>query len=280
MTIFAIIIAIVLILSFIALTSWQRKNRWKQFTATLPFIIQLKSLIALLQRHRAMCATYLQGDAESLKTVNNLGSKITTLNAQLGDSASINEHQRWLGYVDHWQRLKTHATQLTVAKSFEQHVDLIANLLYLLEDMAEKQAFDKTTFEHIPHITLLWRELPLTVEYIGQSRAIGMAVTTAGNVTQVDKVKLGYLETKITQLTKDVLQQVKPSDSQNNQFINLASEACQSFTAIIRNELLAKEQVTITPSDYFNAATKAMDSIHRLLDKELEDLQQFLKTYH
>lgn len=283
MTVINIIATLLMAILIVTIVSWRQKKSWRQYSASLPNIIQLKSLITLLQKHRGMCASYLQGDQKSLEVIKSLLIKITPMVEQLNTASMLNQHQRWLGFIDHWHRLKDHAIKLSVGESFEQHTNLVANLLYLLEDVAEQQGLDKSTFEHIPHISMLWRELPFTAEYIGQSRALGMAVTTAGLATQVDKVKLGYLETKISQLAKDVFQQIQESGavkSEQQQFIKLASEACRKFTLIIQTELLCATDVTIPPNDYFAAATQSMDAIHRLLDSELQELSVFVKNHY
>jgi hypothetical protein len=282
MTAISIISALFIIIVIIITINWRQKKSWQLYSTSLPNIILLKSLITLLQKHRGMCASYLQGDQDSLKVIKRLSTKITPLVEQLNNTKMVNQHQRWLGFIDHWQRLKNHAIKLSVEKSFEQHTDLVGNLLYLLEDTAEQQGLTKSTFIHIPHISMLWRELPFTAEYIGQSRALGMAVTTAGIATQVDKVKLGYLETKISQLAKDVFQQIQENSSgksEQQQFIKLASQACIKFTNIINQELLTEKGVTISANDYFAAATWSMDAIHRLLDSELQELSVFVNHH-
>lgn len=283
MTVINVITTLLLVILIVTIITWRQKKSWRQYSASLPNIIHLKSLITLLQKHRGMCASYLQGDQKSLGIIKSLQTKITPMVEQLNSAYMINQHQRWLGFIDHWHRLQDHAIKLSVEKSFEQHTDLVANLLYLLEDVAEQQGLDKSTFVHIPHISMLWRELPFTAEYIGQSRALGMAVTTAGLATQVDKVKLGYLETKISQLAKDVFQQIQASGagkSEQQQFIQLASDSCRNFTHIIQKELLTATEVTIPPNDYFTAATQSMDAIHRILDSELQELSVFVKNHY
>lgn len=281
MTIISIIITVFIIVLIVTLITLKKNRDRQQYNATLPKIIQLRSLITLLQKHRGMCASFLQGDQTSLTVIKTISSKIPHSIEQLDNSPIINQNARWLGFKDHWKRLKDNGITLSLEKSIEQHTDLVTNLLYLLEDIAEQQGLDKTAFEHIPHISLLWRELPFTAEYIGQSRILGTAIISAGLATPDDKVKLGDLETQISQLVKDVFQQIQsngPVKPEQQQFIQLAIEACQTFTNIIRKELLSNREITIKPSDYFKVATRSIDAIHRLLDSELQGLSVFFKS--
>jgi hypothetical protein len=283
MTIVWIITGLAVILIIVTTIMWRQKQHWLQHKAVMQHIIQLKSLITLLQKHRGMCASFLQGEKKSLEVIRLLGGQIPPIIERLDSQTIIHQQERWQGFTDHWQRLKKHATQLSVESSFEQHTDLITNLLYLLEDIAEKQGFNKSKFTQLPNISLLWRELPFTAEYIGQSRALGMAITTAGVSTQVDKVKLGYLDTKISELSSHVFKQFKSyglHTPQQTQFIQLADSYCNQLTSLIRNELLATTTVNISPEQYFTTATESIDAINRLLDNELQALSEHLKNHY
>lgn len=283
MTLVWIILGTALILTSVTIVLWRQKQHWIQCKTVMQHIIQLKSLIVLVQKHRGMSASFLQGEKKSLEVIRQLEGQISPIIERLNSPEIIQQQERWQGFTDHWQRLKKHATQLSVENSFNQHTDLITNLLYLLEDIAEKQGFNKSKLTLLPNISLLWRELPFTAEYIGQSRALGMAITTAGVCTQVDKVKLGYLDTKITQLSAHVFKQFKNHGlhtSQQTQFINLAASNCSQLTNLIRNELLAVTTVNISPEQYFTAATQSIDAINRLLDSELQMLSEHLKNQY
>jgi hypothetical protein len=283
MTILWIFTGIALVVTIVSSIMWRQKQYWLQCKAVMQHIIQLKSLIILVQKHRGMCASFLQGEKKSLEVIRQLEGQISPIIERLNRPEIINKQERWQGFTDHWQRLKKHATQLSVDGSFKQHTDLITNLLYLFEDIAEKQGFNKSKLTQVPNISLLWRELPFTAEYIGQSRALGMAITTAGVCTQVDKVKLGYLDTKITELSAHVFKQFKNHGlhtPQQTQFIQLAASYCNQLTKLIRNELLAVTTVTISPEQYFTTATESIDAINRLLDSELQALSEHLKKQY
>lgn len=110
-----------------------------------------------------------------------------------------------------------------------------------------------------------------------------MAITTAGICTQVDKVKLGYLDTKIAELSTLVFKQFKSygqHTQQQSQLIELAANKCNALTSLIKNELLAVTTVNISPQQYFKAATESIDAINRLLDNELQDLSEHLKNQY
>ena len=242
-------------------------------------INQLKNLIGLIQKHRGTCATYLQGDHGAKPAVIELRQQIMQVTNRCKQSDVINVQDRWFSFADHWQRLELKALNLSVNISFEQHTELISNLLFLLEDIAESQGFNKLKFAQLPNINMLWRELPLTVEYIGQARAVGVAVATSKVSTQIDKVKLGYLHKKINQLSEAVFQHINANETlQANQLqlLEVAQDACKLLTEKIQQELIDVTQVKLSPDSYFALASNTMQATNRLLELELQCLSDHI----
>lgn len=274
----AIVAAISLAIVFYI--TWSKKQKWLAQQTALEQLFQLKKITAMTQKHRGLCASYIQGKTEVRAELTNINNTIHPIVGQLNDQNVMSQQDRWIGYKDHWSRLSKQATQLNLVESFEQHTSLISNLLYLFEDAAEQQNFNKKAYPNNPNIDMLWKTLPFAAEYIGQSRAIGVAIAAKGVSTQVDKVKLGYLETKINQLTESVFTHFKVNQAnqpQRPQMVKLAKESCQYFTALLQTELLEVDKVIITPEQYFEAASQAMNAINRLLDSELQILKSQVK---
>ena len=264
----------------VTVTIWTKKAKWQQHNKALTSIKQLKSVTSLLQKHRGICAAYLQDNTQSPTAISDLVKQISPLVTNLNYTSMINQQDRWKRFTEHWERLSKSATNLSLENSFLQHTDMVSNLLYLLEDIAEQQHFNKNTFESLPNISLLWRELPFSAEYIGQSRAMGVAVAASGLSTQVDKVKLGYLQTKITELSTQVFLHFKNHGnhtSEQTQLIKFATEACKRLIDVLEQEFLHCAEVKIASQQYFTIASESMDAINRLLDYELQQVEQHLK---
>lgn len=274
----AIVAAISLLIVFYII--WTKKQNWLGQQTALEQLLKLKKIIAMTQKHRGLSASYIQGKTAVKGELNDISQTIQPIVGQLNNQIAMNQQERWIGYQDHWSRLSKQASQLNLAESFEQHTSLICNLLYLFEDVAEQQHFNQKSYPNNPNIDMLWNTLPFAAEYIGQSRAIGVAIAAKGVSTQVDKVKLGYLETKISQLTELVFIHFKTNQldqPQRSQMVNLAKESCQYFIALLQTELLEVNTVKMTPEQYFEAASQAMDAINRLLDSELQVLKRQVK---
>ncbi|MCF2948315.1 nitrate- and nitrite sensing domain-containing protein [Paraglaciecola aquimarina] len=275
----AAIIATISVVTIIYIT-WKRKQHWLNQQAAVEQVFKVKKIIAMTQKHRGMCASFLQGKTETQSELTQIVQTIHPIIEQLNTQKLIKQQDRWVGYQDHWGRLSKQATKLTLEESFQQHTNLITNLLYLFEDIAEQQNISSTFFADANSSKTLWQTLPFAAEFIGQSRAIGVAIAAKGTSTQVDKVKLGYLETKINQLSQTVFKHFADkrfSHPEHNQILKIAQESCQYFLALLHTELLEVNKVTIAPETYFEAASKAMNGINRLLDNELQALKQQVK---
>ncbi|WP_158967392.1 nitrate- and nitrite sensing domain-containing protein [Paraglaciecola sp. L3A3] len=276
-TIFGIAIISVACVIIIAYITQTKKRQWQQQQTLISQLLQLKTIIAFTQKHRGMCAAYIQGDEKALNVLTSIDNTLQPVIEKLNNEPFLMQQGRWIGYLDHWQRLKKQYKQLDLTTSFNQHTNLITNLLYLFEDISEHRAFNKKSFKGTSNSSVLWQELPFTAEYVGQARAVGVAIVARGTCTQVDKVKIGYLATKIPELSNRIFSYLERNGSEQLPLINHARNKCQSFTNLLQTELLEVNQVNISTEQYFSAASQAMDSINRLLDAELSTLHEHIK---
>ena len=275
-----IIIAVVII-GIGLLQVQQRALARKKRKQALQNLSQLKHLIGLLQKHRGLTATYLQSGKLNDQALCQVRTQIQPICQRLHMEDGITEQPHWQAFRDHWQRLQSGVNKLTVAQSFTQHTNLISNLLLLLEDCAEAGGLTRWELPDMPHIALLWREFPATVEYIGQARAVGMAVTTAGECDQVNRVRLGYLHKRIEDLAENIFMQFEQRADTSKavrEQIQDARKHCRALCNAITDTLLAEGPVTLAPEDYFTLASCAMDSANRVMNLEFEHIESSLQT--
>lgn len=263
-----------IIFLIVFLSTWKnRKENKKQQVEAFNVIGTLNQLISNSQKHRGLSASFLQGNEEVKPAIITLRNDINQLKSSLSEVKSLNTNQRWNAYIDHWQRLENNAFSLKVVDSFKQHTALIENLLYLFEDITEAWQQNRLLPMSFNHFKFLWRELPMAVEFIGQARAVGMAVSTSGVSSQIDKVKLGYLHAKIGQLSSQALYQL--AQCSGNLVSNEISQAqvfCDELIHTIQQEFIAKDKVTLNSDAYFVQASKAMEQLNTLLDSTIQRL--------
>ena len=87
---------------------------------------------------------------------------------------------------------------MSVANSFEQHTNIIANLLLLFENIAYIEEFNQKKFSKLPNLSMLWRELPILIEHMGQVQVIAVGVIKEGTCSKLDKLKLHTLLKEMT----------------------------------------------------------------------------------
>ena len=267
-----------MVVLLIVLIFVQRFNLKKENTRRAQQILlnarDIKTLIGLSQKHRGHTATFLQGNADSKQHIISMQSQIQDTIQRLSGSTDLIKQSRWQSYMDHWQRLSGTCMTLTVPNSFTQHTNLIENLLYVLEDVAEE--FQFIADEQDPNVSqLVWRDFPLAIEFIGQARATGSAVATKGGSTQIDKVKLGYLQEKITYLTGRVFRQLESRSAQTQiPGLRNARENCDDFLSLIKREFIDSDKTTVPAKSYFETATLVMDELNTILDEQISALIQ------
>ncbi|EWH11069.1 hypothetical protein DS2_05855 [Catenovulum agarivorans DS-2] len=244
-------------------------------------IVQVKQLITSIQQHRGWCSAYLRGDASVIGDIQQLQRKIAQTTLAIENEHPIKSYERWFSYTEHWKRLSGSATTLTADNSFKQHTQLIGNMLYLLEDIAESHFLTAEQLGEFPDISLLWRELLQVSECVGQSRALGTGVATVKECNRVEKIRLGFLRQKITETAEITYAQLKENHSGHNQhklqsLIEHASKQTRYLCSVIEHELVECEQIQLDAKNYFSLATEAINSLNQIFDFKLAELEQFL----
>ncbi|MDX2367368.1 MAG: hypothetical protein QNK36_02995, partial [Colwellia sp.] len=170
-----LILSLVLSLALVVLIGIKRQRKVlirKQLTG-INSIITMNDLVKLLQKHRGLSAAFCSGDDHVIRELSELVIKINVLVSTLNRIPIMAANERWLSFNDHWSRLSQHQQSVSAEDSFKQHTKIIANILYLLEDIAEYHYLTKEHLDDFINIGFLWRELLAITESVGQSRAVG-----------------------------------------------------------------------------------------------------------
>jgi hypothetical protein len=269
-------------IAFLMLVEWRSKltRQLQQHVLGLRLLSKLKGLTALIQKHRGLNAALLRGENNALPPLGALRSQINEQITLLTNQPKMKRLERWQAFVDHWQRMQQHSLSMSVANSFEQHTNMIANLLLLFEDFADLQQFNYQKYVKLPNLSLLWRELPILIEYMGQARAIGVGVTVDGSCSQIEKLKLNTLLKNISQLSRVVFTHLRNNgnhSTKQHKLIQLASEGCAQFSHTIQRQLIDAKQISLDTESYFAQASQAMEASNLLLDYEMEELAKAFK---
>jgi len=272
------IIIFTLIAFFSVIFHYYRVKKQKRLQAEgLVNITYIKKLISLIQSHRGLSSAWLNGDTSKQVPLQKLEQDAELQINYLQQQPVICSTSRWTGFMDHWVRLVKKDSQRDAENSFKQHTQLIANLLYLLEDEAERSHLNATCLPELDSIGFVWRELVVTTETIGQSRAIGTGVATRKACSSVHKIRLSFLQQSIQKTMNETLSKLSSIDSfapKHSELLGVAKSKMTLFSDTIEHELLTADPITIDQDDYFALATDSIKALDDIFENQLQQIQQ------
>ncbi|USD67822.1 hypothetical protein [Vibrio sp. SCSIO 43136] len=258
----SILVAIALVASFLVtlvlLNRHSKSKELKQFEQGLNCLLLYRQLLGLIQQHRGLSNGVLCGDNELQKRISPLQGDIQRLVQRINHNhAWLAKQENWLAISEHWQRLSKSFTEQTASNNLQQHNKLIANVLFLIDDIAEQHRLYELKDKDNRSIRYLWQDLLVTAENIGQARAIGTGVAAAQTCTSVDRIRLSYLHQAIERV------------STGNKTAKLLDTIQQE---VILDQPLVKAQA------YFELATQALEEVFNDFDASLAQAQQSMNA--
>ncbi|BDX06216.1 nitrate- and nitrite sensing domain-containing protein [Planctobacterium marinum] len=217
-----------------------------------------RHLMWLFQQHRGKSTAFLNGDETTQKDLLGLEAKITEGINSLKHAPSKNRN--WQATIQLWQELSKHWQQKSVEDNFKLHNTLIKQLIFAIEDeiswMASFRSASKSSDFEQTTISLL-----NTIEFVGQTRAIGTSVTASRKCESITKIRLCYLSQKLQQ-TAESLQEKDVQSRQKKALI----------TAIIQQvqERLLPAQNLMTTKAWFDLCTDSIDGLYTHFDKSID----------
>jgi len=262
-----IAISAVFILSFAVWFERRRRlsNLRQRQKVGLSWLQSLRVLLADMQRHRGLTTGYLNGDVTLKHDIEQLqhsvGRDITKISAI---DPWMEANGRWHAITQHWARLAGRYAKNTAENNMNQHIALIQNLLYLIDDMAQEHELLSLCGRDGKPLRLAWRELLLAAEFVGQARALGVGITTSQRCDSVNRIRLKYLCQKVEENTARVWQQITP--------VNDSEAKVEALLSCINSDII-KDRPTIAPQAFFLLASDALDGLHGHYDQIVEELK-------
>jgi hypothetical protein len=245
-------------ITVILMVAKTKSREEKLFRVGVAYLKGMKNLLACIQQHRGLSNSYLSGNIQIgvsvIATQALVKSEIA--NIELIDS-SINSNSKWESILDHWFRLEENYRLIDTEYNIKQHNMLIANLLYLMDDIAYEHHLGKSDLLDANDTD--WRYLLSIAEYIGQARALGMGAVSRGECSTLLRSQLNHLRAKIMA-------------NMNNAWSDATLQDFQKFLLVI-DECVVIDTPSISPADYFKLATACIEHILVEFDKQIEKMQ-------
>lgn len=248
----------VVLLLFLAWSMKRKKQEEEHlFELGIEYIKLLRSFLTQLQQHRGLTTGYINGNHIIFPDIENVRRRITSIIEDIHiNGLWVRDNVKWSSMVDHWSRLSTTYLQGDADNNFKQHNILIANLLYLIEDLADAHHLARMGGGTLDTD---WRYLLSIAEYIGQARALGTGVAARGECTSVMRIQLSHLRNKIA----GSIEVAWPDKSRQEIKNLLACIECQ----------LMIDKPSISATDYFTLATRCIDQVLEQFDRQIDNLQ-------
>lgn len=230
----------------------------------LALLVKMRDLLSNIQKHRGLTHGFHGGDRSLSADIQQLQNRI---GADIADIATIGgwvgSNERWNNLCGHWRRLCASFNTLEQENCLLQHNMLISNVLYLIEDTADAHQLHRLNAD-ISAACLVWKELLVTAEYIGQARALGTGVTASGHCTSVSRIRLNYLRQKIEETTRLTWRH-----------LDVASDVKNKLAALLQciEQQVLVDQPTIASQAYFKLATETLDGVFAQFDREVHALK-------
>lgn len=219
------------------------------------------SLIRNVQKHRGLSQGLIAGDKSldgQFQTVQrDIGFCISELNAMLQGRLLL----RWDSFYDHWLRLSQSCTKSPAEDSFQQHTQMIKNLVYLSEDISYSNNLgygDKRQ-----QVQNYWQHLIQMTENIGQARAMGTAALVSGEANYLQKIRIELLASRITASMR-----VASLQASNKEF-KVIQHAIEPLLSVLTHIVNDASKVSYSGASYYNLATLAIDKVCAVQDSEL-----------
>lgn len=236
----------------------RKKMEEHLFRRGIVYLKRLRTLLMYIQQHRGLSNSLLSGNASVSEDIQRvealLAREISEISAIEG---WIQQNSKWESILDHWHRIQSNYQSMEVEVNLKQHNTLIANLLYLIDDLAYAHHLGKLGL--IDATETNWRNLLFIAEYVGQARALGMGVASKGFCTSVLRIQLNHLIVKI--------------ESNISPFWSDAIKAdFKTLLNVIETQIIV-DTPTITPADYFKLATGCIEHVLKEFDRQVEKIQ-------
>lgn len=146
-------------------------------------------------------------------------------------------------------------------KSFDQHCRIIVSVLAILEDVANYHYLNRSNFNEVK---VLWHELLLIGELVGQSRALGVRILgyRSGDAQLSEhkkRIQAGLCEIEGLLGKASTRKKLSTSDM----------AALVEFIAFVRIQLIDNIG-PVSANEYFTKATDTIDLIYERFDIEMQ----------
>lgn len=232
--------------------------------------------IQALQQHRGLSIGLLSGDktlfASRAGAEKDVIDALKSMEEKLppGFRAATGEIK------SEWEQIRKKGADWTIAECFAAHTRLIDRIQLLSVTISDDFALilDPELGSYYLIDTII-NKLPHTLEHLGQLRAYGTGILARKQATQQERIELHILISKFGDSLEDLKISLNKAGKLNPPLHNLISAAsinfansAQQISSLVTSKIL-NDQLTISPAEFFNLSTRAIDENYKQLTEVL-----------
>ncbi|MEB1805897.1 MAG: methyl-accepting chemotaxis protein [Bacillaceae bacterium] len=246
----------------------------------IEYISELSQFVQLVQQHRGLSVTYLQGGThvkedlgQRQESIGDLIEKIDEINQRLGKSLNV-DHQ-WDDIKQGWDQISSNVYSYNSEESISVHSNYIRELV-------DFQMYIATTSNLILDtdkansflVSSLLEDLPNMAEYMGMSRAVGTAIVNNKEMSDQERLDLLFniktMESYLNSTSRKLEFAFTASPEVERQ---LAAEYREAQLAagksihLIEEQILNAASIRVDTSMFFSTITESLDNIYVLMNK-------------
>ena len=228
----------------------------------LEYLLELKSLLAILQNHRGLSTRILWGDKRlepDLDTYNkNIERRLESL-----DHFKYHDFlaSRWNTFKEDWAQLHESQDTLTAEENIERHNHIILVFIFFITDVAQQHDIADTYLKKIKASHKNWKQLITLTEWIGQARVLGAGMLNQSHHGRIERIRMSFIHTKLLDYADEI-----------NAEANTKTQL-EEFVSLLDREFLKNTKSTLTSTAYFNHASRVIESCMRQFDADMYQLR-------
>lgn len=246
----------------------------------IEYISELSQFVQLVQQHRGLSVTYLQGGTHVKEDMGQRQESITAvihnidqINERLGKGLLV-EHQ-WEEIKQGWNVIHSNIFSYSSEESIRVHSKYIRKLV-------DFQMYIATTSNLILDtdkansflVSSLLEDLPNMAEYMGMSRAVGTAIVNNKEMSDQERLDLLFnlktMENYLNSTSRKLEFAFTASPEVETQLAGEYREAqlaAEKSIHLIEEQILNASSIRVDTSTFFSTITESLDNVYVLMNK-------------
>ncbi len=234
----------------------QRQLRLRQEQG-LEASYQLLELVRLVQQHRGVSSAILGGNENQRNQLRSIANDIDARVMLLQKSPLLNLHKGWRCSTKKWYDLRGNRSQIEVLENFENHCDLLAEFLMLIQEITDYSGLTScSNKEHREIARKIFSQLPVLIENLGQLRALSTHAAASTECITAFRLHLQFLIEQISEQQHDLSDGPKITE----------------VLTLISKRILQAERIDINPEELFSMISGVMESGYKDIEKGVQRL--------